>query len=325
MENIRLQDIAEALNLSIATVSNVLRGKDNKVSPATKARVKATVEEMGYLPERAEVLMARNPSHLIGLVINDHTQYEGSPIEDPYIARFISCLQKSAQAHQLDLLVRPVTTWQQAQEFASIWNMKGLVITGFCEADYISLRKALHIPLAVCDSLNPPMGFSSVVSEDHKGGYLIGKHLKNLGHEKIVCLTTNMVSTDFERIKGMKEAGLNVRLLMLNEKREKRKRQMMDYDFSKVSAAACLSDQYALELLSVLYQRKIRVPQDLSVCGYDGIPASAYTSPPLTTLVQDIEKKADLAVSSLFEKPDLYSTDVKLIVRNSTGVPHEKR
>lgn len=83
MENIRLQDIAEALNLSIATVSNVLRGKDNKVSPATKARVMATVEEMGYLPERAEVLMARNPSHLIGLVINDHTQYEGSPIEDP--------------------------------------------------------------------------------------------------------------------------------------------------------------------------------------------------------------------------------------------------
>ncbi len=323
MENVRLQDIAESLHLSIATVSNVLNGKDHKVSAATRARVMEAIEKAGYLPERAEVLLGRNPSRIIGLVLNDHSLYEGSPLEDPYIASFISALQKSARAHQLDLLVRPVKTWKEAEEFASIWNMQGLVMTGFCEADYVSLRQALHIPLAVCDSLNPPEGFSSIQSEDRKGGELIGKHLRNLGHSRTLCITIDVESSDLERIKGLKEAGLEVEIGLVSEERKQRMEQLKAMDYSQFSSVVCLSDRFAIEVLSVLYEKGIRVPQDLSVVGYDGIPAGEYSAPPLTTLAQAIEQKAELAICSLEQKPASYISEVSLIIRNSTGVAHE--
>ncbi len=319
MEKIRLRDIADALGLSVATVSNVLNGKDSKVSPATRIRVLEAVEGSGYLPERAEVLLGRNPSRMVGLVVNDHPEYSGHPLEDPYNARFISFLQRAAVRHGLELLVKTARTWEEAAQFASMWNMTGLVVSGFCDADYVSLRQEMKIPLAACDAFSREAGFSSVTVQDRMGGRLAGEHLKSLGHSRVTCITTNMICDDFERIQGIRDAGLQTDLFMISGDRTVMREQFRQHDFSHVTAVFCVSDRQAMELLCILHERGIRVPEDLSVIGFDGIEAGIWAVPPLTTIAQDLEAKAETAIASLFEDPASHLIDVELTVRRSTG------
>lgn len=75
MERIKIIDIAEKLGVSSATVSNVLRGKTNKVSSDTVKRVQEELESSGYIPNMAGILLARNNSRIIGVVVNDHEKY----------------------------------------------------------------------------------------------------------------------------------------------------------------------------------------------------------------------------------------------------------
>ncbi|WP_294730525.1 LacI family DNA-binding transcriptional regulator [uncultured Faecalibaculum sp.] len=319
MEKIRLRDIAEALGLSTATVSNVLNGKDDKVSPATRARVMEAVERSGYLPDRAEVLLGRNPSRMAGLVVNDHPEYSGHPLEDPYNAAFIDRLQKAAVRQGLELLVKTARTWEEAAQFASMWNMVGLVVSGFCDADYVSLKQTLKIPLTACDAFSTEAGFSSVTVKDREGGRLAGMHLKSLGHRRVTCVTTNLICDDLERIQGLRDAGLETDVFMISGDRSEMRRQFGERDFSRDTAVFCVSDRQALELLCILQERGIRVPEDLSVMGFDGIEPGLYAIPPLTTISQDLEAKARLAIESLSAEPAAHPTDVSLTVRKSTG------
>ena len=89
---VRIIDIANELDLSTATVSNVLHGKTKKVSDATVKRVERKLEEMGYIPNMAATLLARNNSRIIGVVVNDHAKYEGHVFEDSFISATVNAL-----------------------------------------------------------------------------------------------------------------------------------------------------------------------------------------------------------------------------------------
>ena len=85
-ERVRICDIAEELGLSTATVSNVIHGKTNKVSDETVQRVTALLEKRRYIPSMAGILLARNSSGIIGVVVNDHPKYEGHTLRDGFLA-----------------------------------------------------------------------------------------------------------------------------------------------------------------------------------------------------------------------------------------------
>lgn len=78
---VRISDIAEELGLSTATVSYVLHGKTDKVSDRTARRVLALLEERGYLPGVADILLGQNSSRIVGVVVNDHEKYEDHPFK----------------------------------------------------------------------------------------------------------------------------------------------------------------------------------------------------------------------------------------------------
>jgi len=89
---VRIIDIANELGLSTATVSNVLHGKTKKISDATVKKVEKKLEESGYIPNMAAILLARNNSRIIGVVINDHPKYEGRTLEDSFISAALNYL-----------------------------------------------------------------------------------------------------------------------------------------------------------------------------------------------------------------------------------------
>lgn len=91
---VRIADVAEKLGLSPATVSNVLHGKTHKMSEATIKRVEQKLEETGYIPNMAGILLARNNSRIIGVVVNDGEKYEGRVLEDGFVMASLNALSR---------------------------------------------------------------------------------------------------------------------------------------------------------------------------------------------------------------------------------------
>ena len=133
---IRIVDIADELGLSTATVSNVIHGKTKKISDETVKRVQQLLEERQYIPSMAGILLAQNDSKIIGVVINDHEKYEGHTLEDPFISASVNALAKEIGQAGKFLMLKMTDQWEEIPRFASMWNMEGMVLSGYCEQDY---------------------------------------------------------------------------------------------------------------------------------------------------------------------------------------------
>lgn len=150
-ERVRLSDIAEELGLSTATVSNVIHGKTKKASAETVRRVQELLEKKNYIPSMAAVLLAQNDSGIIGVVVNDHEKYETHVLEDGFVAASLNALSRECDRAGCFMMVKVTDRWNEIVRFASMWNMEGLILIGFCGQDYKRLRESMHIPFVVYD------------------------------------------------------------------------------------------------------------------------------------------------------------------------------
>ena len=153
-QRIRIRDIAEELGLSTATVSYVIHGKTKKISDETVKRVQALLEERQYIPSMAGILLAQNSSKIIGVFINDHEKYEGHTLEDAFIASSLNYLSIEIENNGQFMMVKKAKNPQEIIQFASMWNMDGLVVIGFCDQDYMYLRNHMRIPFVVYDGFS---------------------------------------------------------------------------------------------------------------------------------------------------------------------------
>ena len=119
---VRIIDIANELDLSTATVSNVLHGKTKKISDATVKRVERKLEEMGYIPNMAATLLARNNSRIIGVVVNDHAKYEGHVFEDSFISATINALSDVIETQGYFMMLRKIKNIEDIVRFSTMWN-----------------------------------------------------------------------------------------------------------------------------------------------------------------------------------------------------------
>ena len=187
-ERVRICDIAEELGLSTATVSNVIHGKTNKVSTETAERVTALLEERQYIPSMAGILLAQNSSKILGVFVNDHPKYEGHTLDDFFIASSLNALSAEIERGGQFMMVKRTASAEEIVQFASMWNMDGIVVIGFCEQDYELLRRRMRIPFAVYDGIcRTPRRFLNLTIDSFNGGYQVGQHFRALGHETALC------------------------------------------------------------------------------------------------------------------------------------------
>ena len=173
---VRLIDIAEELGVSTATVSNVLHGKTKKISDATVKRVEKKLEESGYIPNMAATLLARNDSRIIGVVVNNHEKYEGRVFEDSFISAAINYLSDEIENAGYFMMLKKTKEIMDIVRFASMWNLDGLIVIGFCEDEYQNLRDHIRIPFVVYDGFMKEQGrISNVTIDDFDGGRQVGK------------------------------------------------------------------------------------------------------------------------------------------------------
>lgn len=327
---IRISDIAEELGLSTATVSNVIHGKTNKVSEETIKRVQALLEQRQYIPSMAGILLAQNSSKIIGVFVNDHEKYEGHTLDDAFISSALNALSTEIEKQGQFMMVKKAKRPEEVLKFASMWNMEGLVMMGFCDQDYMYLRNHMRIPFVVYDGYcDNPQGIVNITIDNFGGGFQVGRLFREKGHTAAICLTDNETGVDLERINGFCEGfgdGTVDRMLVPMHKAERRQQYGRQMErFRRVSAVFAVSDFYAIDLMQFLLEQGFRVPGEIAIAGFDGTPMGELVYPALTTVRQDNALRAKIAMEKLRDLQEGRETStsvmlpVTLLERASTG------
>lgn len=314
---VRIADIAEELGLSTATVSNVLHGKTKKISDETVKRVQALLEERQYVPSMAGILLAQNSSRIIGVVINNHEKYENHVLEDIYIASSLNNLSTEIENSGQFMMIKKTTDPEEIIRFASMWNMDGLVIIGFCDEDYAYLREHMRIPFVVYDGYcEGAQRIYNITIDNYDGGFQVGNYLQENGHRRVVCISDNEVCVDKERYEGFVAGfgGIGADFMLVPMQKEKR----LSYyrknlkKLQSYSAIFAVSDYYAIEVMHFLKAQGIMVPEEISVVGFDDTPICSQVSPTLTSVRQDVSLRAKIAIEKLRELKEKKATETTI-------------
>lgn len=324
---VRIKDVAEAVGVSTATVSNVINGKDQRVSCEVRERIQQALDEMGYVRNRSAMMLAQTNSNMIGVVIPNRPGMKIS-MEDPYYSAFVGNLEAEIRAHDCYMYLIVQQSEEEVIKQAIAWNLEGLIVCGLPEPQLKSLCEKYRRGVVSIDSyLNRKSNFVNIATDDFGGGYKMGKYLIGQGHTKIAMLADNDFAVDHYRWMGlqraMEEAGLAITekdhfIFSSSESVRELELQQWLPKLKEYTALFVASDLYALEVSVFLQIRGVRIPEDISVAGFDDLIYARLARPRLTTISQNIAKKAQMAVEALLALRD---KDVEQVAREQQVLP----
>lgn len=310
-------------------MSNVIHGKTQKVSDETAKRVQLALEQHQYIPSMAGILLARNASKIIGVFVNDHEKYEGHTLEDAFISSSLNHLSREIEKNGYFLMVKQAKKAEDILQFASMWNMEGVVILGFCHQDYLYLRNHMRIPFVVYDGFcEKSERFVNISIDNFDGGRQVGALFRRLGHRRVLCLSDNDIGVDQQRMAGFRAGFLGDAPSMIVPMHQAQRREFYLRELARlrsVTAVFAVSDHYAMDLIHFLQETGISVPGEISVAGFDDTPLCRLHFPTLTTVRQDGALRAKTAMEHLLALREGTSVEtditlpVTLVERESTG------
>jgi DNA-binding LacI/PurR family transcriptional regulator len=264
----------------------------------------------------------------------------------PYYAAIFEGIHEEVIAHQYEMLFTSVpytSLWTSDQRVRATPMMPrknrfrgALLIGGLTENFAIAYRKQ-GICVVLVDK-PPAAGLLSIMPDNFDAALRAGRYLVKLGHRRIAFLNAPpdpVVEARFEGFRAaLREAGLEFNpkdLIRGSYGTERSAAAMTDYLKTKKTrlptAVLAINDEAALGVLRALRARKLAVPQDMSVMGFDNIPPAADSSPPLTTMQIPLREMGRLAASRLIAQmegsaaPDCVKLPTKLIIRESCARP----
>ncbi|MBQ9308342.1 MAG: LacI family DNA-binding transcriptional regulator [Clostridia bacterium] len=327
-----IKDIARKAGVSTTTVSNVLHNKSSRVSPDTVRRIQEIIQEEGYVPNMSARSLVGAQSRILGVISSLVPLSGGGFFQDPFHAVLLSGIEQCARERGYYLMVRTVESPEELTSVLVNWNIEGLIMTGTFPETFYRELSAMGKPFVQVDpSLDS--GGLKVLLDDETGGYIATKYLLDKGHRNILfCGPEKRGSIVIEKrfqgyARALSEYGLALRedFLYTSEfsasegirlGREIAKR----HDFTAVFATA---DILAAEICTGLLLSGRRIPEDISVVGFDDTSISQINCPPLTTVRQDVAGRGQKAVellvdaieSNLYAPPCIFP--VSLIERES--------
>ncbi len=305
-----IKDVARHAGVSFKTVSRVINGQKG-VRPEVRARVRAAIAELGYVVNYSARSLASGGSRTLGVVI--------PRITDPYTFQMIYHVGTVCEAAGLGVIIltRPSLT-----DELSISNFVGHGIVGSLllvaprsiEA-YLTIIRTLGIPTVVMETQflddgdrQPALSIPCVASDNRRGAYEGVSHLASLGHTRIATITGGDAPQARMRLRGYYDALADCGLTPLEAYvRHGRFTWESGYDQALAlleadpapTAIFCASDAMALGAARACHDRGLRVPEGISILGFDDIPEAALSSPPLTTVRQQAFEMARSAIHLL--------------------------
>jgi len=326
---ITIADIATKADVSISTVSRVL----NNTAPVAESTRQAVLEAMQALDYRPNIFargLASGQSMTVGVL----TQHIHSPL---YGSLIRGILEEMDNSPYTPLFVDGY--WQRQREERLVETLlrrrvDGLIILGGDLPLERLQEAARQVPLIVFGQNVPGLETQCLQLDDYEGAYRATEHLIALGHRRIAHVTGNLAHSDaVARRDGYLQALRDNRiepvpeLMAEGEYTEQSGLIAMEMLFGRgrtFSAVFAANDESGYGVRLALYRRGIRVPEDISLVGFDDIPSSAYTTPPLTTVRQpatEIGRAAAEAILKLIQDEpfELPQISMELIIRESTS------
>ncbi|WP_438347430.1 LacI family DNA-binding transcriptional regulator [Paenibacillus sp. FA6] len=333
-----LESVAGLAGVSRGTVSRVINGLPG-VKPKVRERVLEIIEQTGYVPHPQARSLAGGKTGNIGVMVfgpkpdflSHHIFYEA-----------LQGIQADTIANAYDLLLlanRSDSDRDYWKKVATMRKVDGLIIMGeHIQQEYLMYYREQKIPYVLIGKRNyDSLPIACVTSDYRHGAYQATSHLLQCGRRRIVYIQ-GLTNTYHENerfagyIQALLEAGVehDPTLVIHGRADQEEARQQTklllerNIRFDAVFAA---NDLMAFGALESLFERGFRVPEDISVIGYDDIQAAAYSSPPLTTVRQDKIRLGKEAVGLLLDifrgnldvnEPKDIIIDNELIIRGTT-------
>ena len=328
---VTLKAVAQHVGLTPGTVSAVLNDAPSarSIPQETKKRIHAAAKELNYKPNFFARTLRNKRTYTIGVIAEEIGDSYGSAI----ISGIEQYLRKSgyffltvAHRHDPELLTR-------YQQLLSERGVEGIITVD------TTVHEAPVLPTVAVAGHKKLKGVTNIILDHERAAVLALNHLKSLGHERVAFLRGNPLSSDSKerwdaicQVAG--QLGLKVDPDLTVQLDSEDATPMLGYPFVKqllarripFTALFAYNDISAIGAIRALQEEGLRVPQDVSVMGFDDIPGAAFHMPSLTTVRQPLNRMGEVAAQTLLERiegkkeyPSDIAIEPELVVRESTA------
>jgi DNA-binding LacI/PurR family transcriptional regulator len=326
-----IKDIARLARVSHPTVSRALQNSP-LVNAQTAAKIRKIADETGYRASAVARGLVTRRTRTIGLVV--------TTVADPFASEVVCGIEQAANDHDYAVFLAnsnadPERERKMVQELSER-RVDGIIVTSSrVGALYLPLLKELNVPIVLVNDQYPGEFVHSVMIENVEGTRAAVKHLIVLGHRRIAYVGDCFgYQSDAERLAGYKQAlaegGITFSDALAAEGDGRAEAAIEAVDAllalpSPPTAICCYNDMTALGAMRAIRARGLRVPEDISLTGFDDLFFAAYLQPALTTVRQPMRRMGQTAMESLFklmsgeESVAQIKVEAELVVRASTG------
>ena len=337
MECITIKDVARVCGVGVSTVSRAINNHPD-INPETKEMIMQVIKENNYVPNNSARNLKRSDARAIAILIKG--------ISNPFFNSMIKVFEEEIQKKKYSLVLQHVDAWQDETEVAleleKEKRLRGIIFLGGIASHSQEQLKKIPVPfvLSTVSLLGKEYknDYSFVSVDDVKESCRMTEYLISQGHEKIalLCSHKNDVSIGALRLTGYKKA-LEAHNVPVDERRIRYMDPELDsysmesgYRMTKAlleggvdcTAIFAIADSLAIGAVRALIDAGKRVPEDISVVGFDGTEMAAYYNPSITTIRQPAETMARETIKLLFDSIKK-KTNVQQLIFEGELVPGE--
>jgi LacI family transcriptional regulator/LacI family repressor for deo operon, udp, cdd, tsx, nupC, and nupG len=330
-----LKEVAKKANVSITTVSRVINDPE-KVNTETRERVREAMEALNFQPNRVAQRLRGNKgrSRLLGLIIPD--------IQNQFYSSIVRGIEDMSYGKDYAIILCNTDENPEKEKFyldvLKSESVDGIILPPIRQNGNL-IRELLEakIPVICFDRKLSSESIDTVIVDNEMGGYMAASHLLEAGHKKIAVITSSLQFTSFEdRLRGYENAlvdsgiEINEKLIKKGDHRKSETGKMLTLQLldqnPKPTAIFVLNNQMALGAIEAINERKLKIPDDISIVGFDDIQWARVISPSITVIRQPAYEMGRRIAELFFQKvkdPEREPVQIilqpKLIVRQSTA------
>ncbi|MGF2618310.1 LacI family transcriptional regulator [Rossellomorea vietnamensis] len=335
-----IKDIAKAAGVSVTTVSRALNGYSD-VKELTRQKIAAVAKEMNYSPNTLARSLVMNKSQTIGLLVSGFTK---ESVKDNFTVEVLAGVNECASEMNYDLvLFNTNSSMQREKTYTQLCRERrvdGVIIQGIRTDDpYLKEVVDSDIPCVLIDIPISSDRVGYVTTDNELGADKAVQHLLELGHRNIGMVNGHEYAfVSQKRLKGYKRALENAGILYQHkwvadgsfkeDQANAATKELLKRN-PEITALFCASDLMAIGSMKAAQELGKRVPEDISIIGYDDILLASYVSPALTTIAQNKFQLGFEAARMLLDlltkgdQPKQVILNTELKVRESTGFLHK--
>lgn len=342
MPEITIKDIAKKCGVGISTVSRAINNHPD-INPETKNMIINVIKETGFVPNNSARNLKRIDARSIAVLVKG--------ITNPLFSDMIKVIEEETQKKKYSLVLKHVEYYEDevdvALELIKEKRLRGIIFLGGYFFHSEEKLEKLTVPYifstistAVSENINRAL-YSSIAVDDRQESYEMTNHLIELGHRDIAIISaeSEINSIGQLRLEGyqdaLKEKGISLNINLIRSVDDEIEHYSMENGYAttkkliesgeKFTAIFATADMLAVGACRALLEAGMRIPEDVSVAGYDGIDVGKYYNPAITTIKQPVKEMANTTIKLLFDiiagrkSYEHIIFPANLVVRESTG------